>query len=132
LAVRILIIDDDREFVDGVRVGLETEGFEIITANDGETGFARAVGEHPDLIVLDVMMKTVTEGVHVARQLSRDERTCGIPVLMLSSIKETLKLAEDLAPDPVCLPVVKFLEKPVVMDELITQIRAAMKEKGTV
>ena len=132
MASRILIIDDDPEFVEGLKGVLETEGFEIVTASDGETGFTRALEDRPDLIILDVMMRTITEGMRVAQQLHHDERTCKTPVLMLSSIKETLRLAEDLKPDEACLPVAEFLEKPIAPDELVTRIRRALEKKGSV
>jgi DNA-binding response OmpR family regulator len=130
LAARILLIDDDRDFVEAVKTTLEIEGYRVLTADNGETGFDTAVREKPDLIVLDVMMKTLTEGLHVARQLHSDDETRGIPVLMLSAIKDVLKLTEDMQPDDTNLPVSEFLEKPVTPTKLIDVIRALLRDTG--
>jgi DNA-binding response OmpR family regulator len=131
LAARILLIDDDLDFVQAVKTTLETEGYEVITAHDGETGFGTATREKPDVIVLDVMMKTMTEGLRVARQLHSEEGTRRIPVLMLSAIKDVMKLTENLRPDDVNLPVVEFLEKPVNPTRLLDVIRALLESTGT-
>jgi DNA-binding response OmpR family regulator len=130
LVARILLIDDDRDFVEAVKTTLEIEGYRVLTADNGETGFDTAVREKPDLIVLDVMMKTLTEGLHVARQLHSDDETRGIPVLMLSAIKDVLKLTEDMQPDDTNLPVSEFLEKPVTPTKLIDVIRALLRDTG--
>jgi DNA-binding response OmpR family regulator len=130
LVARILLIDDDRDFVEAVKTTLEIEGYRVLTADNGETGFDTAAREKPDLIVLDVMMKTMTEGLHVARQLHSDDETRGIPVLMLSAIKDVLKLTEDMQPDDTNLPVSEFLEKPVTPTKLIDVIRALLRDTG--
>lgn len=130
MVARILLIDDDRDFVEAVKTTLEIEGYRVLTADNGETGFDTAVREKPDLIVLDVMMKTLTEGLHVARQLHSDDETRGIPVLMLSAIKDVLKLTEDMQPDDTNLPVSEFLEKPVTPTKLIDVIRALLRDTG--
>ena len=131
MAARILLIDDDRDFVEALKSTLEIEGYEVITAHDGEIGFGMAAREKPDLIVLDVMMKTMTEGLRVARQLHSDDETRGIPVLMLSAIKDVMKLTENLRPDETNLPVSDFLEKPVTPTRLLDEIRKLLKDTGT-
>ena len=128
MGARILLIDDDQEFVESIQLILKSAGYDVFTAMDGETGFNAAVCEKPDLIILDVMMKTITEGIRVARQLHHDERTQGIPVLMFSALREVMKLDEDLEPDEINLPVCKFLEKPVPAQKLLSVIQEIIEK----
>jgi DNA-binding response OmpR family regulator len=128
----ILIIDDDQDLVAALTVALQSEDYRVVSAYDGEAGFAAAVRERPDLVVLDVMMKTMTEGVRVARQLHNHAATRGTPILMLSAIKEVLKLTEDLASDEASLPIHSFMEKPVATDRFLGEIRALLARSGGV
>ena len=127
--IRVFIVDDDRDFVDIITYALQKGGYEVFSAFDGENGFHMAVREKPDLIVLDVMMKTVTEGLRVAKELYNDERTRGIPILMLSALKDVLKLSEDFEPDEANLPIHTFLEKPVPPETLLEKIREAYRKR---
>jgi len=126
----ILIIDDDQDLVAALTAALQSEGYRVICAYDGEAGFASAVREHPDLVVLDVMMRTMTEGLRVARRLQNHKETRGTPILMLSAIKEVLKLTEDLASDEDDLPIHSFLEKPVATDRFLGEVRALLANSG--
>ena len=69
----ILIIDDDIDLVEIIRVTLENDGFQVLDAQNGERGLAVALEKKPDLILLDVMMGKVDEGFQVAYQLRGDE-----------------------------------------------------------
>lgn len=130
MAAHILLIDDDRDFLEALTAVLEIDGYRVTCAYDGETGYRAAVREKPDVIVLDVMMNTMTEGLHVARQLHNDETTRHIPVLMLSSVRKVLGLTEELAPDDINLPVHRFLEKPIETDKLLSEIGELLEGRG--
>ena len=82
----ILVIDDDIDLVEIIRVTLENEGYKVIDAQSGDRGKAMARENDPDLILLDVMMGKVDEGFQVAYELRGDEATRGIPILMLTAV----------------------------------------------
>ena len=80
----VLVVDDDPVIQKLLQVNFEMEGYSVITAGDGEEGLARAQAEHPDAIVLDVMMPKM-DGLEVARRLKGDPVTEGIPIILLSA-----------------------------------------------
>ena len=81
---KILLVDDDRDFVEGTKIVLESKPYEIITAVNGDEALRKAKAEKPDLILLDVIMP-VEDGFTAAEQLKKDETLADIPVLMLTS-----------------------------------------------
>jgi DNA-binding response OmpR family regulator len=82
--MRILVIDDEPDVLLLCRVNLEFEGHEILEASDGEQGFDIALQQHPDLIVLDVMLPQ-RDGFQVLQRLSDEPATREIPVVMLTA-----------------------------------------------
>jgi two-component system response regulator MprA len=118
---RILIVDDEDGIVDYLRLGLHYEGFEISTAATGTDGLARAEGECPDLIILDVMLPRL-DGLEVCRRLRSLYRTQQIPVLMLTvkdQVTERVAGLEAGADD--------YLTKPLAYTELLARIRALLR-----
>jgi CheY-like chemotaxis protein len=81
---RVLVIDDDREIVRGVRIRLQAAGYEVLTAYDGQAGLAACFEHRPDVVVLDVRMP-VMDGLAVLAALKRREETKAIPVVVLSA-----------------------------------------------
>ena len=128
MAERILIVDDDKDFVEITKVAFETAGYEVMAAYDGDEGFQKARMEKPDAIVLDVMMKTKTEGFDVSRKLHKDEATRLIPVLMLTGIRQDMKLPYTFEPDETWMPVVEFIEKPITPDQLIVKVKQLLEK----
>lgn len=128
---RILVIDDDTDFVTGMRILLESRGHEFAAAYNGEEGLARVKEVNPDLIVLDVMMDTRTEGFHVSLRLrdrSPDSEFAAwrnVPILMLTSIHQTTRLR--FGPDEDYLPVNALLEKSVRFDVIVDKIEELVK-----
>lgn len=129
MAELVLIVDDDKDFVEINKVAFETAGYEVLVAYDGDEGFQKASMENPDAIVLDVMMKTKTEGFDVARKLHKDEATRMIPVLMLTGIRQEMKLPFTLEPDDDYMPVVEFIEKPITPERLIEKVKQLLEKK---
>jgi two-component system response regulator RpaA len=82
---RILVIEDDEEVGFLVRISLESNGYDVVTVNDGSRGFAAAQRQNPDLIVLDLMMP-IMDGFAVLEALQTNDRTAGVPVLILSAM----------------------------------------------
>ena len=89
LTAKILVVDDDPDFVEIMRTILEAHGYCVITASNGQQALARVKTDHPDLMVLDIMMSTVLDGLNVSEQLARDPEAKFMPVIMASSIADT-------------------------------------------
>jgi two-component system phosphate regulon response regulator PhoB/two-component system alkaline phosphatase synthesis response regulator PhoP/two-component system response regulator VicR len=123
-AKKVLLVDDDTDLVTLNRVVLEKGGYTVVAANTGRAGIEKARAEKPDLIVLDVMMTTNSEGFDVARALRSDDATRAIPLLMLTSVNRTVPFKFE--PDPTFLPVDRFLEKPLSPEELLKNVRAVL------
>ena len=123
---RILIIDDDPDIVLAVRMCLEAEGYEVIEANSGAQGIGMIKAERPDLIILDVMMETKTEGFQIALKLHSPDPTSefvefkDIPILMLTAIHSTTPLRFE--PDIDYLPVELFVDKPIELEDLVGKV----------
>ena len=123
---KILIIDDDPDIVDAVSLTLESIGHEIVAASSGKAGMAMLEKERPDLIILDVMMETHTEGFQMALKLHSPDPTSklasfkDIPILMLTAIHSTTPL--HFEPDIDYLPVELFVDKPIDPDDLISKV----------
>jgi two-component system alkaline phosphatase synthesis response regulator PhoP len=84
---RVLVVEDDSSISQLLRVILETEGHEVLSADDGSRGLAMATRRAPDVILLDVMMPFM-DGFAVLEALREDERTVMVPVVMLSAIQK--------------------------------------------
>lgn len=119
----ILVIDDDIDLVEIIRVTLEREGYGVIDAQSGARGLELARERGPDLILLDVMMGTIDEGFQVAYQLRNDAGTRDIPILMLTAVGDQTGFAFDPGKDQDFLPVDEFLEKPVSPRRLVDMVR---------
>ena len=122
-AKKIIIIDDDIDLIEAMRLSLENAGFTVTDAQDGQKGMEKINNELPDLIILDVMMGTQDEGFHVAYQLRNNNDTRDIPIIMLTAICQETGFGFDKNKDEDFLPVNEFLEKPVDPDTLIELVK---------
>jgi CheY-like chemotaxis protein len=120
---KILIIDDDIDLVEAMRLTLESAGFEVIDAQDGKKGIEKISSGSPDLIILDVMMGTQDEGFHVAYQIKSNPETSDIPLIMLTAVGQETGFSFDKDKDEDFLPVNEFLEKPIDPDTLIELVK---------
>lgn len=116
-APRILLVDDDVDFLAVTGTELEQAGFAVVTAEDGEQGFQRALEGKIDVAVLDVIMETPDAGFRLARRLRRDPRTRHLPLLMLTSLNDLNRhkgqfTLSDRDLDDTWLPIDRFVEKP--------------------
>jgi two-component system, OmpR family, alkaline phosphatase synthesis response regulator PhoP len=117
---KILIIDDDPDFVRATRIILEKHNHETITADGGDAGYNRAVKEKPDLVILDVMMDTVLDGLSVSQRMHDDPKLKETPIIMVTSIANT-DYAE-LFPTDEYIHINAFLSKPISADQLMRQV----------
>lgn len=130
---KILIIDDDPDMVLASRLTLEGAGHEVIEAHNGMEGLAAIKAEKPDLIVLDVMMDTPTEGFQLSLKLrspapdSEYAAYRDIPIIMLTSIHTTAPIR--VSPDGDYLPVDAFMDKPIDPEKLTGKVRELLAER---
>ena len=122
MAQKVLMIDDDPEFVDAISNVLDAKGYDIASASSGEKGFEKAKEICPDLILLDVMMATKTEGFDIARKMHEDEELKDCPIIMITGVRKDMNLPFGFEPDEDWLPVKEVLEKPVKPDLLLEKI----------
>jgi CheY-like chemotaxis protein len=122
----ILVIDDDPDMVEALSMPLESHGYRVSHAANGDLGLMLVKELKPDLIILDVMMETATAGFQVSLALRSPDPQSeyaaykGIPILMLTSIHSTTPLR--FGPDQDYLPVDAFIDKPVDPDKLVAQV----------
>ena len=129
---KILVVDDNPEIVDTLKVFLESNGFSVVSACNGEEGLSKAKQENPNLIILDAMMETVDKGFVVARQLKKDESYKHIPIIMLTAMKkETGFDFKKDAGDETWVPVDDYCDKPVKLDELHSKIETLLQKNNT-
>jgi CheY-like chemotaxis protein len=120
---KILIIDDDPDITEAMTVVLTNRGYEVRGACDSAEGMEKLKQAKPDLIILDVMMRTSQEGFELSRELKHNPTYQDIPILMLTGVKQKTGLdfkAE--AGDESWLPVEEFLDKPVKPDVLLEKV----------
>ncbi|MHB1004335.1 MAG: response regulator [Chloroflexota bacterium] len=118
---KILIVDDDVDFQEATRAALEAEGYEVVAASDSKQGMEVVRHQRPDLVILDVMMSWVLDGVGMSNDLDRDPDLRRIPVIMVSSIASTEYAAEFPTDQP--LHVDDFMSKPLKSAELVGKVK---------
>lgn len=122
MAYRVLIIDDDFEFVEAVTNVLDAKGYEVDSAPNGKIGLAKAREQKPDITLLDVMMTYKSEGFDVAREMNKDKKLKGVPIIMITGVKKEMSLPFGFEPDEEWLPVRGVLEKPVKPEVLLKAV----------
>ncbi len=125
--VKILLVDDDRDFVEATRLVLESKPYEVITAYNGNEGLNKAKNEKPDLIILDVIMP-VKDGFNAAEELKKDPELNAIPVIMLTSFADrvgetTLSVSQGLT-----LDTEDYIDKPVSPQELLKRVEKLLRK----
>lgn len=126
MSKKILIVDDDVDFVEAIKTLLETKNYEVFSAENGMEGFNQAKNNKPDLIILDVMMATKTEGFDIARKLQKESSTKGTPVIMITGIRKEMSLPFGFEPNEDFLPVKAVLEKPIKPEILLRKIEESI------
>lgn len=127
---RVLIIDDDPDIVESMKVVLESENYAIDVAESGKEGLKKARLKKPDLVILDVMMETGDKGFDVARELKEDDDYKNIPILMLTALKEKRGLDfKNEAGDEIWLPVDDYCDKPLKPEELLLKVKHLLEKK---
>jgi len=126
---KILLIDDDVDFVEATKIVLESKPYEVIVAYDGDDGLRKAREENPDLIILDIIMPG-KDGFSTAELLKKDSALRKIPVLVLTSYAEKGGGSSIAASGGLTLETEDYIDKPVTPDELLKRVEKYLKRAG--
>jgi DNA-binding response OmpR family regulator len=120
----ILVVDDDRDLVESIKIYLEARDFDVSTAHNGREAYSRIVARRPDLIVLDIMMDYDEEGMVFASALRTDGPTHDIPIIFLSGFDADQETKEKVLASLMGqeMPGDVFFQKPVRLRELTDYI----------
>jgi len=127
---KILLVDDDIDFVESTKIILESKPYEVIVASEGDEALRKAREENPDLILLDVIMP-VKDGFTAAEQLKKDPQLSKIPTIMLTGFsarrgETTIPVSRGFT-----LETEDYIEKPVSPEELLAKIEKYLKKTGS-
>jgi CheY-like chemotaxis protein len=117
---KILVVDDDPDFVAFTRTVLESNDYEVVSAGNSDQGMLTVAREKPDLVVLDVIMSSVLDGLNMSQRMAEDATLRHVPIVMVTSIANTDYLA--LFPTDESIHIDAFITKPVAPSELLRQI----------
>ncbi len=120
-ALKVLIVDDDPDFVLASRMALENQGYQVTSADSAEAGLKILRDTPMDLVMLDVMMETPLAGVGMAKTMSGDVALKQIPIIMISSI-DSSQYASQL-PDDVHIPIDAWISKPLDIEHLLRTVK---------
>ena len=113
---KILVVDDEEDVLDVLRLVLAKSGYEVLTATSGMEGLTQAESQLPDLILLDIMMQQM-DGWEVLKLLKLDERTASIPVVILSARAEPKDKIRGLQEGAI-----DYVTKPFAVREILTRV----------
>jgi len=133
LGNRVLIIDDNPDFVRINTTALEAAGYEVEAAYNAEEGFTKAEFGQPDAIVLDLMMERHDSGFKLAKKLKTHPVLRDIPILMLTAVGEATGFRFSMEKDGYWMKTDDFADKPLPPDQLVERIEkliAGADEKG--
>ena len=130
---KILVVDDDPDILDAVTMILESQGYKVVTARDGIEGLATLKAENPDLMILDLMMPKM-DGFAVCKELQdpRWSKYKGIPILILTSVREEASRRRYELETGLELDVDDYVEKPVSPDILLGRVKKLIQKKQKV
>ena len=123
---KILLVDDDIDFVESTKIVLESGPYEVIVAYEGEEGLQKAKAENPDLILLDIIMP-VKDGFTAAEQLKKDPQLSKIPVIMLTAFSSKGQETSIPRSRGFALETEDYIEKPVTPEELLSRVKRHLK-----
>lgn len=126
---KILLVDDDPDFLEMHKAVLARNGYEVLTAFNGREGLERVRTDLPDLIILDLMMEKHDSGFSFSKQIKNDPLFKKIPILMVTSVAEVTGYSFSLEKDGYWMKADDFLDKPVMPDVLIGRIEKLLRKK---
>ena len=123
---KILLVDDDIDFVESTKLVLESKPYEVIVAHEGDEGLQKAREENPDLVLLDIIMP-VKDGFTAAQQFKKDPQLSKIPVIMLTSYSSRRGETSIHVSRGLELEAEDYIEKPVSPEELLKRVEQYLK-----
>lgn len=126
---KVLLIDDDRDFVEATKMVLASK-YEVVTAYEGNEGLKKAAEENPDVIILDIIMP-VKDGFTACEQLKKDPKLRKIPVLMLTSFAQRMGETTLSQAQALTMEAEDYVEKPVAPRELLDRVDKLLKKPAT-
>jgi DNA-binding response OmpR family regulator len=122
-ALKVLVVDDEENIQELIRLGLRYEGFQVESASDGSDGISAAQRLNPDLVILDLMLPGM-DGLEVCRRLRSNPTTQDIPILMLTAKDEVRDrvVGLDTGADD-------YLTKPFDFEELVARVKAILRRQ---
>ncbi len=129
---KILIIEDDVDLIEAMKITLEAEEYKVISATDPDDGFDKAKKEQPHLIILDVMFGETEEkkGFEYAVKLKQEKALASIPIMMITAVNvqhPTYHFSPET--DGEYLPVDEFIDKPAMPEELTEKVKKLLEMK---
>ncbi|MGD2126296.1 MAG: response regulator [Desulfobacteraceae bacterium] len=124
---KVLIIDDDPDFVKTTGIVLKSAGYEVVEAFSGKEGLEKSKSDNPDLYIIDLMMETYSEGSNVVKALVEDEQTKDKPRIMITAVD--LKGPFEAYPQDEWLACDTLIQKPVSPEQLLRTVERALKGK---
>jgi CheY-like chemotaxis protein len=122
--VKILVVDDDKDFIKITSMILQANNYQVMTAANGEQGLKVMRREKPDLVILDVMMSYILDGIDVRRTMAQDADLKDIPVIMATSL--TAAKAQGTLPTDEFVPQADWIHKPIDPDLLLDQVKKSL------
>ncbi|HSJ58748.1 MAG TPA: response regulator [Anaerolineae bacterium] len=121
---KVLVVDDDPDFVKVTTKILEKSGYEVVSASNGAKALQTMRSNPPDVVLLDIMMAYILDGLDVSREMAADPALKDIPVIMVTSL--TGVKGSGLFPTDEYVPVDEWLSKPVDADALLQRVGEAV------
>lgn len=125
---KILLIDDDPDFVQATKKVLESKPYEVIVAYDGEEGLEKTRDEKPDLILLDIIMP-LRDGFTVCEELKSNPQFAGIPVLILTSFSQRVGETSLAVSRGLTLEAEDYIDKPIKPAALLARVEKQLRKK---
>ena len=129
MAKKILLVDDDPDFIEINRLILESNGFEIDAANSTPEALEKIKANDYDLAIIDLIMEELDSGFSVAYGIRDAEKSREMPILMLTSAQEQTGFSFELSRDQEWMKVDDFAAKPLKASELMSRVEQLIGEK---
>ena len=127
---KILLIDDDNDFVEATKTVLESKPYEVIVAYEGDEGLRKAREENPDLVLLDIIMP-IKDGFSAAEQFKKDPELSKIPIIMLTSYSSRRGESNIPVSRGYELEAEDYVDKPVSPEKLLNIVEKYLKRAGS-
>lgn len=121
---KILVVDDDADITDFIKLVLEEAGYEVVTAENGRAALKQVIKEKPDLILLDVMMPEMS-GWEVCELIKCNEESKNVPVIMITAKSEVQSKVKGMQ-----VGANGYVTKPFEIDDVIEKVRLMLESKN--